>query len=189
MILLTIYIGRDKTENPHLWDVGKIKKFIEEDIKTTSNRTQCFRIMKRLGIIFGDQKERIRDEATEWYKDNYPDILKKIRIKGGEILFIDKTRISMDLLRKNGVIIAADITPTTKNVATVIGAITIRNSVKFYAYPNAFSTAGLIKFITLLLEKRNSPLHLILKSYPECNKKTFKEYIRSVNRKITLHFF
>lgn len=160
-------------DDSSLWDVEKILCKSKSSIKAASNKAQCFKQMKRLGFMFENQMMRVRKVAPDWYKNDYPGIVKNARDMEQEILFVDTKNISLN----------------KKNVFTVYGAIALKGSLKFYVLPNAFSANGLIRFITLLLENRTKPLHLILEKYKECNTIAFKEYTKSVNKKLLLHFF
>jgi transposase len=127
-----------------------------------------------------------------WQKVEYPKLKKRARQYGAKVYFLDETGFSSEphLRRTYGLKGQTPVVQTSgkRQKVNVMSAVNAQGAFWCQVYTQTLKQGNFIEFLKNFLSGRRSKVFLVLDSHPAHIANSVKEYIRSTQGKLELHF-
>lgn len=177
-----------------LWTRKIIAEQIEERMGVEMSVTSVGDLLHRLGLSPQKPLRRAyeRDEPgiRKWVDETYPEIKKAAKNNGAEIFWLDEAGVRSDdpLQRTWGKIGQTPLVATSSKRQSINVITALSNSGGFWymAYSGRFNADKFIECLKDFMKRRRKPVVLIMDGHPVHKAKKLKEYVDSLNGKLTI---
>lgn len=177
-----------------LWTRKIIAEQIEQRLGVQMSITSVGELLHRLGLTPQKPLRRAyeRDEPAikEWVDKKYPKIKNAAKRKGAEIFWLDEAGVRSDdpLQRTWGLKGKTPVVQTSskRQSINVITALSNAGGFWYMAYSGRFNGDKFIECLKDFMKYRRRPVVLIMDGHPVHKAKKVKEYIQSLDGKLTV---
>src|SRR5450755_3137620 len=179
-----------------LWTRQIAATLIEQKFGVRLGVTAVGRVLARLGLTPQKPLQRAyqRDpEAIErWQRETYPAIAKQAKAQKAEIFFWDESGFRADAVHgktwaergKTPVVYR----PGQRQGISAASAVNSKGAFWFATYDGGLNGPLFVELLRKLMYRRKKPVHLIIDGLPAHKNVVVKEYVKSLEGKLQLHF-
>lgn len=179
-----------------LWTRSVVADLIERKFAVRLGLTAIGELLAKLGLTPQKPLQRAyqRDpEAIErWRRETYPAIARQARAAGGEVFFWDESGFRADTVhgRTWGVkgqtpIVAR---PGQRQSISAASAVNAKGGFWYCTYQGGLTAELFVTLLRKMMRHRTTPIHLVVDGLPAHKTKLVKDYVRSTEGRLTLHF-
>lgn len=179
-----------------LWTRRIVALLIQRKFGIDLGVTAVGALLAKLGLTPQKPLQRAyqRDpQAIErWQREIYPSIVRRAKREGADIFFWDESGFRADAvhgktwgLRGETPVVHR---PGQRQSISAASAINARGAFWFCTYKGALDGERFVEMLKQLMRHRKRGLHLIVDSLPAHKKAVVKDYVQSIDGKLTLHF-
>lgn len=179
-----------------LWTRRIVALLIKRKFGIRLGVTAVGALLAKLGLTPQKPLQRAyqRDpQAIErWQREVYPAITRRAKHEGADIFFWDESGFRADAvhgktwgLRGETPVVHR---PGQRQSISAASAINARGAFWFCTYKGALDGERFVEMLKQLMRHRKRGLHLIVDSLPAHKKAVVKDYVQSIDGKLTLHF-
>jgi transposase len=179
-----------------LWTRQIIRELIVQKFGISLSISSVGKLLAELGLTAQKPLERAyqRDpEAIEaWKRDVYPALAKRARAEKADIYFWDESGFRADAVhgktwseRGSTPIVHR---PGQRQSISAASAVNSKGAFWYALYDGGLTADKFVALLRELMLRRRKPLHLVLDGLPAHKGKAVKEYVKSLDGKLTLHF-
>ena len=179
-----------------LWTRRIVQRMIHDKFEIQLCLTSVGKLLAQLELT--PQKplrrayERDPVRVEQWKQKEYPRLKKRARKYGAKIYFLDETGFSSEpnLRRTYGLKGQTPVVQTSgkRQKVNVISAVNAQGAFWSQVYTHTLTQAAFVGFLKAFMAKRRERVFLVLDSHPAHIAKSVKEYVRSTQGKLELHF-
>jgi transposase len=136
--------------------------------------------------------QRDPQAIEHWQREIYPSIVRRAKREGADIFFWDESGFRADTvhgktwgLRGETPVVHR---PGQRQSISAASAINARGAFWFCTYQGALDGVRFVGMLKQLMRHRKRGLHLIVDGLPAHKKAVVKDYVQSIDGKLTLHF-
>jgi transposase len=179
-----------------LWTRRIVALLIKRKFGVRLGVTAVGALLAKLGLTPQKPLQRAyqRDpQAIEhWQREIYPSIVRRAKREGADIFFWDESGFRADTvhgktwgLRGETPVVHR---PGQRQSISAASAINARGAFWFCTYQGALDGVRFVGMLKQLMRHRKRGLHLIVDGLPAHKKAVVKDYVQSIDGKLTLHF-
>lgn len=179
-----------------LWTRNIVRSLIEEKFGVRLSLASVGALLARLNLTAQKPLQRAyqRDpEAIErWQRETYPSIAKQAKVQKAEIFFWDESGFRADAVHgktwaergKTPVVYR----PGQRQGISAASAVNSKGAFWFATYEGGLNGPLFVDLLRKLMYRRKKPVHLIVDGLPAHKNVVVKEYVKSLEGKLQLHF-
>jgi len=179
-----------------LWTRAVVAELIERKFGISLGVTAVGELLAKLGLTPQKPLQRAyqRDPQAieQWQKEVYPRIARQAKEQKAEILFWDESGFRADTVHGKtwGVRGQTPIVerPGQRQSISAASAVGAKGAFWYCTYPGALNAELFVDLLKQMMYRRKKPVHLILDSLPAHKKACVREYLESIEGRLTLHF-
>jgi transposase len=179
-----------------LWTRAVVAELIQKKFGVSLGLTAVGQLLAKLGLT--PQKplqrayQRDPDAIAQWQREIYPSIAKRAKAQGAEIFFWDESGFRADAVHGKtwGVRGQTPVVqrPGQRQSISAASAVNAKGAFWYCTYPGALNAEMFVEMLQQLMYRRKKPVHLVLDSLPAHKKACVREYVASIDGRLTLHF-
>jgi len=179
-----------------LWTRRIVALLIEQKFRVRLGLSAVGALLAKLGLTPQKPLQRAyqRDpQAIErWQRESYPGLARMAKREGADIFFWDESGFRADAVHgktwgRRGVTPVVH-RPGQRQSISAASAIQARGAFWFCTYKGALKAELFVALLKTMMRYRKRPVHLVLDSLPAHRKALVKDYVKSTEGRLTLHF-
>ncbi len=179
-----------------LWTRQIVSTLIEEKFGVRRGVTAVGAMLAKLGLTPQKPLQRAyqRDpQAVErWQRERFPAIAGAAKRQGAQLFFWDESGFRADSVHGKtwGVRGKTPVVqrPGQRQSISAASAVNARGGFWFQTYPGALSGELFVALLKQMMHRRRIPVHLIIDGLPAHKKAWVRDYVKSTQGRLTLHF-
>jgi transposase len=179
-----------------LWTRAIVADLIERKFGIRLGLTAVGELLARLGLTPQKPLQRAyqRDpQAIErWQRETYPAIARCAKAQGGEVFFWDESGFRADTVHgrtwgaKGHTPVVAR--PGQRQGISAASAVNAKGGFWFRTYEGGLTAELFVQLLRQMMRRRTKPIHLVVDGLPAHKTLLVKEYVKSTEGRLTLHF-
>lgn len=179
-----------------LWTRAIVADLIERKFDIELRVTAVGELLAKLGLTPQKPLQRAyqRDPAAieRWKHETYPAIARQAKAHGADIFFWDEAGFRADTVHGKTWGVEGQ-TPTVerpgqRQTISAASAVNAKGAFWFCTYEGGLNAELFIVLLRKMMRGRKRPVHLIVDNLPAHKTRKVREYVDSLNGKLTLHF-
>jgi transposase len=179
-----------------LWTRRIVALLIEHKFGVRLGLSAVGALLAKLGLTAQKPLQRAyqRDpQAIErWQRESYPGLARMAKREGADIFFWDESGFRADAVHgktwgRRGVTPVVH-RPGQRQSISAASAIQARGAFWFCTYQGALNAELFVALLKKMMRYRKQPVHLVLDGLPAHKKALVKDYVKSTEGRLTLHF-
>jgi transposase len=179
-----------------LWTRRIVALLIEQKYGVRLGLSAVGALLAKLGLTPQKPLQRAyqRDpQAIErWQRESYPGLARRAKREGADIFFWDESGFRADAVHgktwgKRGATPVVH-RPGHRQSISAASAIQARGAFWFCTYKGALNAELFVALLQKMMRYRKRPVHLVLDGLPAHKKGLVKDYVKSTEGRLTLHF-
>jgi transposase len=179
-----------------LWTRSVVAALIERKFAIRLGLTAVGELLAKLNLTPQKPLQRAyqRDpEAIErWRRETYPAIARQAKAEGGEVFFWDESGFRADTVhgRTWGVRGRTPVVtrPGQRQSISAASAVNAKGGFWHCTYQGGLTAELFVRLLRQMMRHRVKPIHLVIDGLPAHKTKLVKDYVRSTEGRLTLHF-
>ena len=179
-----------------LWTRQIVKELIEREFGVQLGLTAIGMLLAKLGLT--PQKplkrayQRDPEAIAKWKSEIYPGIAKRARAHGAEIYFWDESGFRADAVQGRTWGVKGKTpeirVPGQRQSISAASAVNAKGGFWFTTYKGGLKAVQFVDLLKALMKHRKKPLELIVDGLPAHKGPVVREYIQSIEGKLTLNY-
>src|SRR6476646_8162763 len=179
-----------------LWTRAIVVTLIEQKFGAKMGVTAVGALLAKLGLTPQKPLQRAyqRDpQAIErWQRETYPGIARQAKADGGDVFFWDEAGFRADTVhgRTWGVGGQTPVVerPGQRQSISAASAVNAKGGFWYCTYQGGLNAEAFVSLLHRMMRRRPKPVHLVVDGLPAHKTKLVKDYVRSTQGRLTLHF-
>ena len=179
-----------------LWTRKIVKELIEREFGVQLGLTAIGMLLAKLGLT--PQKplkrayQRDPEAIAKWKSEIYPGIAKRARAQGAEIYFWDESGFRADAVQGRTWGVKGKTpeirVPGQRQSISAASAVNAKGGFWFTTYKGGLKAVQFVDLLKALMKHRKKPLQLIVDGLPAHKGPVVRQYIQSLDGKLTLNY-
>jgi transposase len=179
-----------------LWTRQIVRELIEKKFAVQLSLASVGALLARLGLSPQKplQQAYQRDPlaVAQWQKQTYPAIMKQAKREKAEIYFWDESGFRADAVQGRtwavkGITPVVSV-PGQRQSISAASAVNSKGGFWFALYSGGLNGELFVALLKQMMKGRRRPVHLVLDGLPAHKTRGVRDYVESLNGKLTLHF-
>jgi transposase len=179
-----------------LWTRQIVAELIRQKFTVTLSLASVGALLARLGLTaqkpLQQAYQRDPEAIAKWEKEIYPAIVRRAKREKAEIYFWDESGFRADAVQgrtwaAKGTTPVVQV-PGQRQGISAASAVNSKGGFWFATYKGGLKGELFITLLRQMMKGRRKSIHLVLDSLPAHKTKAVREYIDSLEGKLTLHF-
>lgn len=179
-----------------LWTRSVVAGLIERKFGIRLGLTAVGELLAKLNLTPQKPLQRAyqRDpQAIErWRRETYPAIARQAKAEAGEVFFWDEAGFRADAVqgRTWGVKGRTPVVerPGQRQTISAASAVNAKGGFWYCTYQGGLTAELFVRLLRTMMRHRSKPVHLVVDGLPSHKTKLVKDYVRSTEGRLTLHF-
>lgn len=178
-----------------LWTRSVVAELIEGKFGIRLGLTAVGALLAKLGLT--PQKplqrayQRDPDAIERWQRETYPAIAQQAKADGGEVFFWDESGFRADAVhgRTWGVRGQTPVVerPGQRQSISAASAVNAKGGFWYCTYEGGLTAELFVSLLSMMMRYRTKPVHLVVDGLPAHKTKLVKDYVQSIQGRLTLH--
>ena len=179
-----------------LWTRHVVRELLVQKFEVHLSLASAGAILARIGLTaqkpLQQAYQRDPEAVTRWERETYPDIERKAKQEKAEICFWDESGFRADAVQgrtwaAKGQTPVVSV-PGQRQSISAASAVNSKGGFWFATYKGGLTGEKFITLLKQMMKWRRRPLYLVLDNLPAHKTKAVRDYVDSLEGKLTLHF-
>jgi transposase len=179
-----------------LWTRSVVADLIERKFGIQLGLTAVGTLLAKLNLTpqkpLQQAYQRNPEAIERWQREIYPSIARQAKAEDGEVFFWDESGFRADAVhgRTWGVQGQTPIVerPGQRQSVSAASAVNAKGGFWYCTYQGGLTAELFVELLQKLMRYRPKPVHLVVDGLPAHKTKLVKDYVRSTEGRLTLHF-